>query len=162
MRRPLRSVGFSTILARPSCAVGKPLQPSFRAVGAFWRGARRVRAESMVGVERRQFGRRQTCVHATIALRGRPDVLCVMRDVSEQGALLEVVHPEWLPDPVPADRRARSDRERLRGRAPDGRGPSASASRARSPPTGMSARGGPHAPQGVRPLPSTSRAMSPR
>jgi PilZ domain len=51
----------------------------------------------MVGAERRQFGRRQTRVHATIAPRGRPPVLCVMRDVSEQGALLEVSHPEWLP-----------------------------------------------------------------
>jgi len=52
----------------------------------------------MVVAERRQFGRRQTCVHATIALRGRPAVLCVMRDVSEHGALLEVAHPEWLPN----------------------------------------------------------------
>ena len=51
----------------------------------------------MVGVERRQFGRRQACVHATIVPRGRPPILCVMRDVSEQGALLEVAHPEWLP-----------------------------------------------------------------
>ncbi len=51
----------------------------------------------MAGADRRQFGRRQTCVHATIALRGRPAILCVMRDVSEQGALLEVLHPEWLP-----------------------------------------------------------------
>ena len=51
----------------------------------------------MVSAERRQFGRRQTCVHASIALRGRPSVLCVMRDVSEDGALLEVAHPEWLP-----------------------------------------------------------------
>lgn len=51
----------------------------------------------MAGAERRQFGRRQTCVHATIALRGRPVILCVMRDLSEQGALLEVAHPEWLP-----------------------------------------------------------------
>jgi PilZ domain len=52
----------------------------------------------MVGAERRQFGRRQTCVHATIAPRGRPVILCVMRDVSEDGALLEVSHPEWLPN----------------------------------------------------------------
>jgi PilZ domain-containing protein len=51
----------------------------------------------MIGAERRQFGRRQTCVHATISPRGRPVVPCVMRDVSEDGALLEVVHPEWLP-----------------------------------------------------------------
>jgi hypothetical protein len=52
----------------------------------------------MKGAERRQFGRRQTCVHATIAPRGRPPILCVMRDVSEQGALLEVPHPQWLPN----------------------------------------------------------------
>ena len=51
----------------------------------------------MAVAERRQFGRRQTCVHATIAPRGRPVILCVMRDVSEEGALLEVAHPEWLP-----------------------------------------------------------------
>ena len=51
----------------------------------------------MRGAERRQFGRRQTCVHATILPRGRPPVACVMRDVSETGALLEVAHPEWLP-----------------------------------------------------------------
>ena len=25
-------------------------------------------------------------------------MLCVMRDVSEQGALLEVPHPQWLPN----------------------------------------------------------------
>ena len=36
----------------------------------------------MKGAERRQFGRRQTCVHATIVPRGRPAILCVMRDVS--------------------------------------------------------------------------------
>ena len=54
-------------------------------------------AESTAGVERRQFGRRQTCLHATIATRGRPVILCLMRDVSDDGALLEVPHPEWLP-----------------------------------------------------------------
>ena len=51
----------------------------------------------MRGAERRQFGRRQTCVHAAILPRGRPVIPCVMRDVSEVGALLEVAHPEWLP-----------------------------------------------------------------
>jgi PilZ domain len=56
-----------------------------------------VRVEGMRGTERRQFGRRQTCVHATILLRGRPVVPCVMRNISEEGALLEVAHPEWLP-----------------------------------------------------------------
>jgi hypothetical protein len=47
--------------------------------------------------ERRHFGRRQTCVHATILARGRSPIPCVMRDVSEGGALLEVSRPEWLP-----------------------------------------------------------------
>ena len=56
-----------------------------------------MKAESISGVERRQFGRRQTRLHATIATRGRPVILCVMRDVSDDGALLEVPHPEWLP-----------------------------------------------------------------
>ena len=56
-----------------------------------------MKVEGMRGTERRQFGRRQTCVHATISLRGRPVVPCVMRNISEEGALLEVAHPEWLP-----------------------------------------------------------------
>lgn len=47
--------------------------------------------------ERRQFGRRQTHVHALISARGRPPVPCLMRDISDGGALLEVAHPEWLP-----------------------------------------------------------------
>ena len=47
--------------------------------------------------ERRHFGRRQTCVHATILARGRSPIPCVMRDVSEGGALLQVSRPEWLP-----------------------------------------------------------------
>jgi hypothetical protein len=48
-------------------------------------------------MERRQFGRRQSYLHATISARGRPPLPCVMRDVSDGGALLEVSHPEWLP-----------------------------------------------------------------
>ncbi len=49
------------------------------------------------GAERRQFGRRQTYVHARINARGRPSVPCIMRDISAGGALLEVEHPQWLP-----------------------------------------------------------------
>lgn len=49
------------------------------------------------GAERRQFGRRQTLVHGSISARGRPTIPCVMRDVSDGGALLEVGHPQWLP-----------------------------------------------------------------
>lgn len=47
--------------------------------------------------ERRQFGRRLTHVHAVILARGRPAEPCVMRDVSEGGALLEVRYPRLLP-----------------------------------------------------------------
>jgi hypothetical protein len=49
------------------------------------------------GAERRQFGRRQTYLHARIHARGRPSVPCIMRDISEGGALLQVDHPQWLP-----------------------------------------------------------------
>jgi PilZ domain len=48
-------------------------------------------------IERRQFGRRKTSIHGLISARGRPDVPCVMRDVSDGGALLEVPHPQWCP-----------------------------------------------------------------
>jgi hypothetical protein len=47
--------------------------------------------------ERRQFGRRQTFMHAVISLRGRPSVPCVVRNLSTSGALLEVDRPAWLP-----------------------------------------------------------------
>ncbi len=57
-----------------------------------------MRVEGMKGTERRQFGRRQTCVHATISTRGRPPLACVMRNVSVEGALVEVAHPQWLPN----------------------------------------------------------------
>jgi methyl-accepting chemotaxis protein len=48
-------------------------------------------------MERRQFGRRQTYQHGIISLRGRPPLRCVMRDVSDGGAMLEVGQPEWVP-----------------------------------------------------------------
>lgn len=47
--------------------------------------------------ERRQFGRRQTYAHGIISARGRPDIPCIMRDVSDGGALLDVAYPQWLP-----------------------------------------------------------------
>jgi hypothetical protein len=50
-----------------------------------------------IGAERRQFGRRLTCVHAVIRMRGRPDITCTVRNVSEGGALLQVPRPAWLP-----------------------------------------------------------------
>jgi hypothetical protein len=36
-------------------------------------------------------------VHARIHARGRPSLPCIMRDISEGGALLQVDHPQWLP-----------------------------------------------------------------
>jgi hypothetical protein len=48
-------------------------------------------------VERRQFGRRRTCLHATIAPRSRPCEPCIVRDISASGALLEVSKPSLLP-----------------------------------------------------------------
>jgi hypothetical protein len=47
--------------------------------------------------ERRQFGRRLTCLHATITARGRSPEPCVVRNLSADGALLEVARPSWLP-----------------------------------------------------------------
>jgi hypothetical protein len=47
--------------------------------------------------ERRQFGRRLTCLHAVIRIRGRADIICTVRNVSEAGALLQVPRPAWLP-----------------------------------------------------------------
>ena len=49
------------------------------------------------GAERRQFGRRQTRMHALIVARGRPSIPCVVRDISIGGALLEAAHVSWLP-----------------------------------------------------------------
>jgi hypothetical protein len=47
--------------------------------------------------ERRQFGRRRTCLHAVIVPRGRPGEPCLIRDISLGGALLEVSKPLLLP-----------------------------------------------------------------
>lgn len=47
--------------------------------------------------ERRQFGRRQSGAHGWIKVRGRPPLPCVVRNISEGGALLEVGATEGLP-----------------------------------------------------------------
>lgn len=49
------------------------------------------------GHERRQFGRRQTALHAWIRIPGRPPLACVVRNISVNGALLELDVPEWMP-----------------------------------------------------------------
>jgi PilZ domain len=48
-------------------------------------------------VERRQFGRRNTAMHGWIVLPGRPKLACLVRNVSEGGALLECAAPKWMP-----------------------------------------------------------------
>lgn len=47
--------------------------------------------------ERRQFGRRTTALHAWIKIPGRPQIACVVRNLSVGGALVEFDVPEWLP-----------------------------------------------------------------
>lgn len=49
------------------------------------------------GPEKRQFGRRQTYMHAWISVQGRPRLPCIVRDISLGGALLELDRPSWLP-----------------------------------------------------------------
>lgn len=48
-------------------------------------------------VERRQFGRRQSGCHGWVKVRGRPALPCVVRNISEGGALLEFQAAEMLP-----------------------------------------------------------------
>jgi hypothetical protein len=48
-------------------------------------------------VERRQFGRRQTFLHAVIRPGGRSSITCIVRNTSAEGALLEVAQACWLP-----------------------------------------------------------------
>ena len=40
--------------------------------------------------ERRAFGRRHSCIHATLYVPGRPPSPCLVRNFSEAGALLEL------------------------------------------------------------------------
>jgi hypothetical protein len=49
------------------------------------------------GPEQRQFGRRQTYMHAWISVQGRPRLPCIVRNISLGGALLELDRPSWLP-----------------------------------------------------------------
>jgi hypothetical protein len=49
------------------------------------------------GVEQRAFGRRQTLEHAIVRIAGRPPMRCIVRDISEGGALLDFGEQVWLP-----------------------------------------------------------------
>lgn len=47
--------------------------------------------------ERRQFGRRPTFQHGWVKIPGRPPITCVLRNMSEGGALLMFDQPQCLP-----------------------------------------------------------------
>ena len=49
------------------------------------------------GPEQRQFGRRQTNLHAWISVPGRPRLPCTVKNLSIGGALLALEMPSWLP-----------------------------------------------------------------
>jgi hypothetical protein len=59
--------------------------------------AKTASAPAPHNVERRQFGRRTTCLHGWVMLEGRPRIPCLVRNVSEGGALLECEVPKMLP-----------------------------------------------------------------
>ncbi len=56
-----------------------------------------IRDGQPAAVEKRQFGRRQTCLHAWVLRDGYPRLACVVRNVSEGGALLEFPVPGAMP-----------------------------------------------------------------
>lgn len=49
------------------------------------------------GQEKRQFGRRRTLIHAVIVLAKGRQMSCIVRNVSQGGALLEVDEPKHVP-----------------------------------------------------------------
>lgn len=47
--------------------------------------------------EKRQFGRRDTDMRGWVRVAGRPVISCVVRELSQGGALLEFMDDVWLP-----------------------------------------------------------------
>jgi hypothetical protein len=47
--------------------------------------------------ERRAFGRRTTCLHGWVVVEGRSRLACLVRNVSDGGALLEFAAPKSMP-----------------------------------------------------------------
>jgi hypothetical protein len=47
--------------------------------------------------ERRHFGRRETSIHGTALIPGRPNAPCLLRNISIGGAQLEFLSEVWLP-----------------------------------------------------------------
>ena len=51
-----------------------------------------------LALDRRNFGRRRSCIHAICLVAGRPQAPCVVRNWSRTGALLElneVIEPSY-------------------------------------------------------------------
>lgn len=48
-------------------------------------------------IERRQFGRRKSFFHGMIQPEGRPAIRCRVINISESGALIELMQPVQLP-----------------------------------------------------------------
>ncbi len=46
-------------------------------------------SDAFNGQDRRAFGRRHSCIHATLYVPGRPPSPCIVRNFSPKGALLE-------------------------------------------------------------------------
>jgi hypothetical protein len=53
--------------------------------------------KTFAGAERRAFGRRDTQEHAIVRIAGRPTLRCVIRNISDGGALLDFGQEVWLP-----------------------------------------------------------------
>lgn len=53
--------------------------------------------KAFAGPERRQFGRRETSLHAWIKVPGRPALPCIVKNLSVGGALLQCERPRTLP-----------------------------------------------------------------
>ena len=68
----------------------------FAAASSFSSGFR-IMSFGKPPVERRAFGRRQAEEHAIVRVAGRPLQRCVIRNISEGGALLDFGEPVWLP-----------------------------------------------------------------
>ena len=50
-------------------------------------------SKPLANSDRRIFGRRRSCIHATLFIPGRPPSPCVVRNFSNAGALLELSEP---------------------------------------------------------------------
>lgn len=60
-------------------------------------GASSTMKVGVMRIERRQFGRRTTSLHAWIRIPGRPQIACHVRNLSVGGALIDLDVPDWLP-----------------------------------------------------------------